>query len=567
MARFGGYTTMRDMSFIPESFIDDVLARTDLVELIHRQVPLKKKGKEYTACCPFHQEKTPSFYVNPDKQFYHCFGCGAHGNAVSFLMDYEHRDFRGAIEELATRAGMTLPVSEVDHRALEEQAAMLDSMSFANTHFKRQLRAHQEAIDYLKQRGVNGTTAALFELGFAPNGNQLLAHCESQPKVRDELLELGLIVQKDDGEQYDRFRRRIMFPIRDKRGQIIGFGGRILGPGEPKYLNSPESRLFHKGQNLYGLYEARLDDARPARVIIVEGYMDVVMLAQHGVRNVVATMGTATTDEQTQSLYRFSPSLAFCFDGDAAGRRAAAKALHAALPHLTDGRDLRFLFLPEGEDPDSFIQAKGKSAFIEQIEHHSLSFDNFILQLLDQMEPGQDTAAMAKKSKQGNDWIRALPDGALKRITQRRINEHTGVWRAQKKNQAPTEPTLPRSKPQSYAKQTLILSIVLKHPDLLQRVLEPEAWFNAKIPEGFRLLASQPRAQWAQSATEFWGDEETKTALAIEFQGIETSETAQVILHDTLIQLHRSESDSASKQASRQALARFMAEQGKNQKT
>lgn len=558
---------MRHMSFIPESFIDDVLARTDLVELIHARVPLKKKGKEYAACCPFHQEKTPSFYVNPDKQFYHCFGCGAHGNAVSFLMDYEHRDFRGAIEELATRAGMTLPVSEVDHQALEEQATMRDSMSFANSHFKQSLRMHQEAIDYLKQRGVNGRTAALFELGFAPNGNRLLAHCESQPKIRDELRELGLIVQKDDGEQYDRFRRRIMFPIRDKRGQIIGFGGRIVGPGEPKYLNSPESKLFHKGRNLYGLYEAKLDDARPACVIIVEGYMDVVMLAQHGVRNVVATMGTATTDEQIQQLYRFSPSLVFCFDGDAAGRRAATKALHAALPHLSDGRDLRFLFLPDGEDPDSFIQAKGESAFIEQIEYHSLSFDNFILQLLDQMEPGQDTAAMAKKSKQGNDWIRALPDGSLKRITQRRINEHTGVWRPQKKHQTPFEPTLPRSKPQSYAKQTVILAIILKHPELLPRVLEPEAWFNAQVPEGFHLLAAQPQELWTQLARESWGEEETKTALTIQFQGIETPESAQEILHDTLIQLHRSALDSANKLASRQALTRFMATHGKEQKT
>lgn len=555
---------MPSMSFIPESFIDDVLARTDLVELIHAQVPLKKKGKEYAACCPFHQEKTPSFYVNPDKQFYHCFGCGAHGNAVSFLMDYEHRDFRGAIEELATRAGLALPVSEVDHKALEEQTAMLDSMSLANTHFKQQLRAHPEAIDYLKQRGVNGATAALFELGFAPNGNQLLALYESQPEVLGELRALGLIIQKDDGGQYDRFRRRIMFPIRDKRGHIIGFGGRILGAGDPKYLNSPESRLFHKGRSLYGLFEARLDNARPARVIIVEGYMDVVMLAQHGVRNVVATMGTATTDEQAQSLYRFSPSLVFCFDGDAAGRRAATKALHAALPHLSDGRDLRFLFLPDGEDPDSFIQAKGKPAFIEQIEHHSLSFDNFILQLLDQMEPGTGTAAMAKKAKLGNDWIRALPEGALKRITQRRINEHTGVWRAAyKKNTVPNEPVLPRSKPHSYAKQTLILSIVLKHPDLLAHVLNPQAWFNTEVPQGFRLLADQPPVRWMQTATEIWGAEEIETAMSIDFKGIETAETAQNILHDTLNHLRRFESDSASKQASRQALARFMAEQGK----
>ncbi|MGC8697756.1 MAG: DNA primase, partial [Halothiobacillus sp.] len=290
------------MSFIPEAFIDDVLARTDLVELIHAQVPLKKKGREYTACCPFHQEKTPSFYVNPDKQFYHCFGCGAHGNAISFLMDYEHRDFRGAIEQLAAQAGMTLPITEIDHAALDAKAQWHAAMAHANTHYKNQLRACDEAIDYLKARGVQGETAALFDLGFAPNGNSLLASCANAPAMRTAFEELGLIIPKDDGERYDRFRRRIMFPIRDKRGQVIGFGGRIIGAGDPKYLNSPESELFHKGQNLYGLYEARLDNAKPPRLIIVEGYMDVVMLAQHGIRNVVATMGTATTDEQIQRL-------------------------------------------------------------------------------------------------------------------------------------------------------------------------------------------------------------------------------------------------------------------------
>ncbi|MHB1230936.1 MAG: DNA primase, partial [Halothiobacillus sp.] len=507
------------MSFIPEAFIDDVLARTDLVELIHRQVPLKKKGKEYTACCPFHQEKTPSFYVNPDKQFYHCFGCGAHGNAVSFLMDYEHRDFRGAIEQLATSAGMSVPVSAVDHAVLDAQAQWQAAMVRANTHFKNQLRTHPEAIDYLKQRGVQGGTAALFDIGFAPSGNSLLTSCMNESETLNILQGLGLIIQKDEGERYDRFRRRIMFPIRDKRGQPIGFGGRIIGPGDPKYLNSPESELFHKGQNLYGLYEARLDNAKPPRIIIVEGYMDVVMLAQHGIRNVVATMGTATTDEQIQRLYRTSPTLIFCFDGDAAGRRAATKALHTALPHLTDGRDLRFLFLPDGEDPDSFVQAKGRAAFIERVEHGSLSFDNFMLQLLDQLEPGNDTATRAKKSKLGHDWLHQLPLGALRKITERRINEHTGLWRAQTKFSPKAEPSLPRNKPVTLSKQTLILALMLKHPDLTQELMNPAAWFNGEIPEGFLHLAKENPEQWAAKAAAYWDAEEVKFALECDFQG------------------------------------------------
>ncbi len=546
------------MSFIPEAFIDDVLARTDLVELIHRQVPLKKKGKEYTACCPFHQEKTPSFYVNPDKQFYHCFGCGAHGNAVSFLMDYEHRDFRGAIEQLATSAGMSVPVSAVDHAVLDAQAQWQAAMVRANTHFKNQLRTHPEAIDYLKQRGVQGGTAALFDIGFAPSGNSLLTICMNEPETLNILQGLGLIIQKDEGERYDRFRRRIMFPIRDKRGQPIGFGGRIIGPGDPKYLNSPESELFHKGQNLYGLYEARLDNAKPPRIIIVEGYMDVVMLAQHGIRNVVATMGTATTDEQIQRLYRTSPTLIFCFDGDAAGRRAATKALHTALPHLTDGRDLRFLFLPDGEDPDSFVQAKGRAAFIERVEHGSLSFDNFMLQLLDQLEPGNDTATRAKKSKLGHDWLHQLPLGALRKITERRINEHTGLWRAQTKFSPKAEPSLPRNKPVTLSKQTLILALMLKHPDLTQELMNPAAWFNGEIPEGFLHLAKENPEQWAAKAAAYWDAEEVKFALECDFQGINEPENAPAILRDTLAQLKRSAADTASKQSARAALARFL---------
>ena len=546
------------MSFIPESFIDDVLARTDLVELIHAQVPLKKKGKEYTACCPFHQEKTPSFYVNPDKQFYHCFGCGAHGNAISFLMDYEHRDFRGAIEHLAAHAGMAIPVSETDHAALDAKAIWHAAMARASAHYKTALRAHQEAIDYLKARGVNGETAALFELGFAPAGNSLLLNCQNEPAPRTAFEELGLIVLKDDGERYDRFRRRIMFPIRDKRGQTIGFGGRIIGAGDPKYLNSPESELFHKGQNLYGLYEARLDNAKPPRLIIVEGYMDVVMLAQHGIRNVVATMGTATTDEQIQRLYRTSPKLIFCFDGDNAGRRAATKALHAAIPHLITGRDLRFLFLPDGEDPDSFVQTRGRSAFIEQIEHASLSFDRFILQLLDQTEPGLDGPARAKKNQLGMEWISALPAGALRKITERQIHEHTGLWRAH--NQASQNPALPqpeRTKPMPLDKETLILALLLKHPELAAKILTPTAWHGEHIPERFVQIAQHAPTIRLIKASAHWPTEAIKQAQECDFHGINDPDQAALLLDDTLAQLKRATLDAKSKHGARAALAQF----------
>ncbi|WP_322629956.1 DNA primase [Halothiobacillus sp.] len=546
------------MSFIPESFIDDVLARTDLVELIHRQVPLKKKGREYAACCPFHQEKTPSFYVNPDKQFYHCFGCGAHGNAVSFLMDYEHRDFRGAIEQLAEAAGMSVPVSDTDHAVLDAQAHLFQIIERVNAHFKTQLRQHPEAIDYLRGRHVQGETAALFSIGYAPGGNTLLQVFDHEPEAIAALIELGLIIQKDDGDRYDRFRRRIMFPIRDKRGQIRGFGGRIVGPGEPKYLNSPESQLFHKGQHVYGLYESRLDNARPNRLLIVEGYMDVVMLAQHGIRNVVATMGTATTDEQIQRLYAQSATLVFCFDGDSAGRRAAGRALHAALPHLADGRDLRFLFLPDGEDPDSFVQTHGQAAVSELIERQSLAFDQFMLQLLDQQEPGAGTAIQARKAKTGAEWVSHLPEGAMKRITLRRLNEHTGVWRAKNApNQAQSLPQQPRRKPVRYPAHTLILAILLRHPQLLPHVLDPSVWLAGLVPEGFSRLAGRDSERLLEDMSILWDTETVEAARHCDFSGVNDTGMAQAILLDTLKQLQREQADVARKQQSLNGLAQL----------
>ena len=358
---------------IPQSFIDEVLNRTDIVEVIDTRVPLKKAGREFKACCPFHDEKTPSFTVSQVKQFYHCFGCGANGTAISFLMDYEHMEFVEAIEELARRAGMEVPKeatgkqtqapSTLPHYALLERVA---------DYYQEQLRSHpqaSQAIAYLKQRGLTGDVAARFNIGYAPPGwENLAAALNADNTVRKQLLELGLTVERDKGDgAYDRFRDRIQFPILDRRGRTIGFGGRVLDDSTPKYLNSSESPVFHKGQELYGLFEARRAVRKLERILVVEGYMDVVALAQFDINYAVATLGTATTHEHLERLFRTVPEVVFCFDGDRAGREAAWRALENTLPVLRDGREARFLFLPDGEDPDSLVRKIGKQALEQQI--------------------------------------------------------------------------------------------------------------------------------------------------------------------------------------------------------
>ena len=358
---------------IPQSFIDEVLNRTDIVEIIDTRVPLRKAGREYKACCPFHTEKTPSFTVSQVKQFYHCFGCGEHGTAITFLMDYEHMEFVEAIEELARRAGLEVPreagdthsqtPSTLPHYALLERVA---------GYYQEQLRAHPEAgraVEYLKQRGLTGEIAARFAIGYAPPGWENLATAlAADNTVNKQLLELGLTIERDSGSSaYDRFRDRIQFPIRDRRGRTIGFGGRVLDDSTPKYMNSTESPVFHKGQELYGLYEARKAVRKLERILVVEGYMDVVALAQFEINYAVATLGTATTHEHLERLFRAVPEVVFCFDGDRAGREAAWRALENTLPVLRDGREARFLFLPDGEDPDSLVRKTGKAAFEQQI--------------------------------------------------------------------------------------------------------------------------------------------------------------------------------------------------------
>jgi DNA primase len=366
---------------IPRQFIDELMLRSDIVEVIDARVPLKKAGKDYKACCPFHQEKSPSFTVSADKQFYHCFGYGTHGTVIGFLMEYDRMSFPEAVEDLARRAGLEIP-KEAGTFEPEPSNDLLELLREASRVFRAQLREYQPAIDYLKQRGITGEVARDFELGYAPESWDTLVRALGKDNtVREAMVRAGLAVKKDGGGYYDRFRGRVMFPIYDHRGRIVGFGGRIIDKGEPKYLNSPETPVFHKGRELYGLFRGRDAIRRAGRVMVVEGYMDVVALAQFGVDYVVATLGTATTRDHLERLYRHTPEVVFCFDGDRAGREAAWRALETTIESLRDGQQASFLFLPDGEDPDTLIRKEGKEAFEARLAG-ALPLSDFLFQSL-----------------------------------------------------------------------------------------------------------------------------------------------------------------------------------------
>ena len=365
---------------IPQTFIDDILARTDLVELINSRVPLKKAGTNHKACCPFHQEKTASFNVNGNKQFYHCFGCGASGNAISFMMEFDRLDFPDAIEELAGRLGMEVPrdASSVPNVSKSLYEIMQQSSDF----YAGQLSRSQTAREYLNQRGLNKAVADQYHIGFAPDAwNDLMNHIGRDKEQIEQLIDVGMVVKNDKGKTYDRFRNRLMFPIRNKRGKVIAFGGRIIGDGQPKYLNSPETPIFSKGRELYGLYEAKQANRELKRLLIVEGYMDVVALAQFGINYAVATLGTATTDNHLKELFKQVNEIVFCFDGDKAGRDAAWKALDLSLSHIRGDRLVKFMFLPQGEDPDSRVRAIGQEAFEDEL-NNSYSLSSYLLEAL-----------------------------------------------------------------------------------------------------------------------------------------------------------------------------------------
>ncbi len=365
---------MSGKGFIPREFIDSLIARADIVGLINQRVPLKRSGSNYKACCPFHDEKTPSFNVNEPKQYYYCFGCGASGNVITFLMEYERLEFPEAVEVLAQIEGVEVPYERSQNYSperAERQKNLQQVTAMADAFYRNQLRTHpdrERAIAYLQSRGLSGEDAKKYGIGFAPDSwNSLMSELTKHKIPEAELLEAGLLSESNN-RRYDRFRDRIIFPIRNRKGDTIAFGGRVLGEGEPKYLNSPETPLFKKGEELYGLYELRKYQRDYKCIIVVEGYMDVVMLAHYGIGNSVATLGTAIGSRQIEILLRYTSSVIFCFDGDRAGKAAARKALEQALPVLSAGKEIAFLFLPEGEDPDTFVQKEGKEAFLSAVK-------------------------------------------------------------------------------------------------------------------------------------------------------------------------------------------------------
>ena len=418
---------------IPQTFIDDLLNRLDIVDVVDSRVKLKKTGRNYSACCPFHQEKTPSFSVSPDKQFYYCFGCGASGNALGFVMDFDHLDFPTAVDSLASLVGLEVPREQFNgQKRGPDHSPLYELMTKASAFYNEQLRKSQDApraIQYLKQRGLDGQICKRFGIGFAPPGwDNLQNHLTENQEKEDQLVTTGMLVEKEETKsRYDRFRDRIMFPIHDTRGRIIAFGGRVLGDSKPKYLNSPESPIFHKGRELYGLYEAKKHNRHLERILVVEGYMDVVALAQQGINNAVATLGTATTLDHMQRLFKTVSEVVFCFDGDDAGRRAAWRALESTLPYMEDGKQARFLFLPQGEDPDSMVRQEGADAFIERIKSTALSLDTFLFK---ELGDGIDLNTMDGRSRlatEAQPHLYKIPDGLFKQMLMQRLSEITGL--------------------------------------------------------------------------------------------------------------------------------------------
>ncbi len=414
-------------SRIPQAFIDRVLERTDLVDLIDQRVKLKHSGRNYTACCPFHQERTPSFTVSREKQFYYCFGCSASGNAISFLMEYEHQSFIEALRQLASPLGMELPRAE--EVVNDTTTPLYTAIAAACQFYRQQLRQHpqrQRAVDYLQQRGLSGDIARDFGLGYAPPGWDHLARQPWSEAQRQALIDCGLILPRKSGPGfYDAMRDRVIFPIRDLRGRSIGLGGRVLNDDKPKYLNSPESPIFHKGQELYGLYEAR-QHGKLARLLVVEGYMDVIALAQHGLHFAVATLGTATTPQHIERLLRQTSEILFCFDGDDAGRRAAWKAVQACLPALTDGQRVAFMFLEQGEDPDSLVRRIGAAGFAALMEQaQGLADFLFAHQSADlQLQRLEDKAQLAQRVRA---LIEPMPPSIYRQLFEQRLREVTGL--------------------------------------------------------------------------------------------------------------------------------------------
>jgi DNA primase len=499
---------------IPKSFVQDLLNRLDIVDVVERYVPLKKAGANYVACCPFHNEKSPSFTVSQSKQFYHCFGCGAHGTAIGFVMEHLGMGFVEAVEDLAKSIGVTVPQEASNTPQHTVAPDLYELMKSATRYYREQLKNNPRAIDYLKKRGLSGEVAARFGIGYAPDDWQNLK--AAVPNYQDaSLVETGMVIEGEGGKRYDRFRDRIMFPIVNVRGQVIGFGGRVLDKGEPKYLNSPETPLFEKGHELYGLFQAQKSIRAQQRVIVVEGYMDVVALAQNGVEYAVATLGTATTPFHVQKLLRLCEQVVFCFDGDRAGQKAAWRALENALPQLQDGKRIGFLFLPEEHDPDTYIREFGTEAFEEQLDN-SLPLSGYLLRELTaqvDLHTQEGRSALLQKAQPLLTAITAPTTALLLRkevaalagVTQ---DELESLWSI-KPVAAPRRAAPAKARRASPSGVRTLLRCLVMMPELAREL--PGDWHG----EGAEGEAIAALADWLRESA----DETTTAAMIQHFQG------------------------------------------------
>jgi DNA primase len=472
---------------IPEQFIDELLARVDIVEVIEQRVPLRKAGRDWSARCPFHDERSPSFTVSPAKQFYHCFGCGAHGSAITFLMNYDRLEFVDAVEELAARNGLKVPYEGGAKRAPQEDStdmyALLDA---AAKFYQRQLGSNDKARAYFNARGLDAQTIERFGLGFAPDQWDALKNALGTNPQRIALLEKsGMLTSGERGTTYDRFRDRVMFPIQDRRGRVIAFGGRVLGDETPKYLNSPETPLFHKGQQLFALWQVRQAHSKIPRLIVVEGYMDVIALFQHGVTQAVATLGTATTRDHAELLFRNCADVYFCFDGDRAGRQAAWRAVESVLPRMRDGRQAFFLFLPDGEDPDSLVRQEGHAGFEQRLKA-ATSLSEFFFSELGKDVNLATLDGKARLAERARPLLTQIPDGAFRDLMLGELDKQANVRLRLDAALADSKPRRP-AKPQERTLVRTAVALLLQNPGFAAAI-EPPHLFSTLRQPGIPLL-------------------------------------------------------------------------------
>ncbi len=535
------------MARIPDAFIDDLLARTDIVEVINARVPLKRQGKEYSARCPFHDERSPSFTVSPTKQFYHCFGCGAHGTAISFLMNYERLEFLDAVDDLAKRAGMEVPRDTQQRNENPDTKDLFNALEAAARFFQRQLAASDKAREYFDRRGVGEAVRAQFALGYAPDGFSALKDALGTDERRMKLLDrAGLFSKNDRGHVYDKFRDRVMFPIHDRRGRVIAFGGRVLQKDDgPKYLNSPETALFHKGRELYGLWQVRQTRSKIERLIVVEGYMDVIALFDHGISEAVATLGTATTPDHAELLFRNAPDVYFCFDGDAAGRKAAWKAVESVLPRMRDGRQAFFLFLPDGEDPDSIVRHEGAPGFDARLQQAPPLSQFFFEELGRDINRGT-LDGRARLAERARPLLAQLPDGAFADLMRQELQRQTGVDAARPVAEArpPARQAVPAQQRRSLVRS--VIALLLQQPSLGLQLERPYRFAELRLPgvplllEILDVVAQRPEISTGALLEHFAAHEQAEALRRLAAQVLPGEEASWAHeLHDAVAQLER----------------------------